>query len=118
MKIYTKKSRLKSVDKRIGLSNLSPQPYWGFNDLFHKVGAKLSNCFYIEAETKKEGKTEFFKYEKIYQLSGLSMNKFVNCIENKLILIDFDARTRHNHGTKFRFRNNQLPALYENIKKI
>ena len=109
---------LKSVDKRIGLSNLNPQPYWGFDDVFHKVGAKLSNCFYIEAETKKEGKAELFKYEKIYQLSGLSMNKFISCIENRLILIDFDARTGHNHGTKFRFRNNQLPALYKNIKKI
>jgi len=26
---------LKSVEKRIGLGELKPQPYWGFDDLFH-----------------------------------------------------------------------------------
>ena len=34
------------------------------------------------------------------------------------ILVDFDARTGHNHGTKFRFRNNRLPELYENAEEI
>lgn len=29
------------------------------------------------------------------------------------ILVDFDARTGHNHGTKFRMRQNCLPNLYE-----
>ena len=109
---------LKSVKERISFKELSPQPYWGFNDIFYKVGAKLSNCFYIEAEVKKENKKEMFKYDKIYQLSGLSLNKFLNCLEKGSILIDFDARTGHNHGTKFRFRKNQLPALYKNIKQI
>ena len=109
---------LKSVKKRIGLKELNPQPYWGFDDIFHKVGAKLNNCFYIEAEVKKENKREFFKYDKIYQLTGLSLSKFLNCLEKGFILIDFDARTGHNHGTKFRFRKNQLPTLYENVKEI
>jgi hypothetical protein len=29
------------------------------------------------------------------------------------ILVDFDARTGHNHGTKLRMRQNCLPFLYE-----
>ena len=109
---------LKSVKKRIGLKELDPQPYWGFDDIFHKVGAKLNNCFYIEAEVRKKNKKEFFKYNKIYQLTDLSLNPFLNCLEKGFLLIDFDARTGHNHGTKFRFRKNQLPALYKNIKEI
>ena len=109
---------LSGVKKKIDLKELNPQPYWGFDDIFYKVGAKLSNCFYVEAEAKKENKKEFFKYEKIYQLSGLSLNKFLKCLEKGLILIDFDARTGHNHGTKFRFRNSQLPFLYKNVKEI
>ena len=28
---------LKSVEERIGIDELNPQPYWGFNDLFHKA---------------------------------------------------------------------------------
>ena len=109
---------LEKVKKRTGLKELNPLPYWGFDDIFYKVGSKLSNCFYIEAKVKKESKNEVFKYDNIYQLSGLSINKFLNCLEKGFIFIDFDARTGHNHGTKFRFRKNQLPALYENIKKI
>ena len=52
---------LKSIKEQIGLKELSPQPYWGFDDIFYKVGAKLSNCFYIEAEVKKGNKKEIFK---------------------------------------------------------
>jgi hypothetical protein len=45
---------LRSVQNRVGLSELSPQPYWGFDDLAHKAGTKLLNCFYVQAEVKKE----------------------------------------------------------------
>lgn len=109
---------LKSVEKRIGLKELSPQPYWGFKDLYHKAGTKLHNCFFVSANVKKiEGK-EYFKYEKILKLSGFSLEKFINAIECGDILVDFDARTGHNHGTKFRFRNNKLDELYDNVEEI
>ncbi len=53
---------LKSVKKRVGLRELNPQPYWGFDDLQHKVGTKLLNCFYVQAEVKKEKGKEYYKY--------------------------------------------------------
>ena len=109
---------LSSVDKRIGLKQLNPQPYWGFDDIFHKIGSKLHNCFYMEADVKKVGTKEFFKYEKIYKLSGLSLPRFIECLDEGLVLVDFDARTGHNHGTKFRFRNSQLPKLYNEVEEI
>lgn len=109
---------LKSVKDRIGLDELDPQPYWGFNDLFHKAGTKLLNCFYVQAETKKiDGKTHFF-YSDIMILQGLSLENFLESIENGQILVDFDARTGHNHGTKFRLRQNALPALYSQVQHL
>lgn len=108
-------SWLKSVEERIGLSELDPQPYWGFDDLFHKAGTKLHNCFFVGAIVKKENGKEFFKYQKILMLSGFSLNKFIRAIEIGDVLIDFDARTGHNHGTKFRFRQDRLEELYDNI---
>jgi len=51
---------LESVESRIGLGELNPQPYWGFDDLFHKAGTKLLNCFYIRAEAKRESGQEYF----------------------------------------------------------
>jgi len=109
---------LQSVKDRIGLDELNPQPYWGFNDLFHKAGTKLVNCFYVQAETKKiDGKTHFF-YSDIMILQGLSLENFLESIENGQILVDFDARTGHNHGTKFRLRQNALPALYSKVQRL
>ncbi len=34
------------------------------------------------------------------------------------MLVDFDARTGHNHGTKFRLRQNFLPRLYKSVVEI
>lgn len=109
---------LVEVIQKTGGADLNPQPYWGFNDLYHKAGTKLHNCFFVEADCKTENEIEYFKYEKIWVLSGFSLEKFILAIELGDILVDFDARTGHNHGTKFRFRNSRLPELYENISEI
>ena len=109
---------LESIKKRVGQGELAPQPYWGFDDLFHKAGTKLLNCFYIQAEAKKTGGKEYFRYCKIMVLQRFSLDKFVTAIENGLVLIDFDARTRHNHGTKYRLRQDKLPELYDEIQVV
>ena len=104
--------------QRIGLKELEPQPYWGFDDLFHKAGTKLLNCFFLQAKVKKEGKKEYFCYEKILMLKKFDLGKFIKAIEDGIILVDFDARTGHNHGTKFRMRQDRLPALYDTVETI
>jgi len=109
---------LDSVKNRVGLAELDPQPYWGFDDLFHKAGTKLLNCFYIRAEVKAENGKEYFWYKEIMILQKFSLDKFVKAIEEDFILVDFDARTGHNHGTKFRLRQDKMPELYENMRKI
>ena len=103
---------LNSVKERIGLSELNPQPYWGFDDLEHKAGTKLLNCFYVQAEVKPQRKKEYYKYTKVIMLQKFSFEGFLKAIEEAKILIDFDARTGHNHGTKFRMRQDSLPMLY------
>ncbi|MBM4056436.1 MAG: MvaI/BcnI restriction endonuclease family protein [Planctomycetes bacterium] len=106
------------VNKQVGLGELNPQPYWGFNDLHHKAGTKLLNCFYIQAQVKKEGHHEFFWYKRILILQGFKFDGFLSALEEGDILIDFDARTGHNHGTKFRLRQNARPKLYSHIQEI
>lgn len=46
---------LKNVEKEVGLGSFPILPYWGFNDLYTKIGTKLINCFFVQAETKHEG---------------------------------------------------------------
>ena len=93
-------------------------PYWGFDDLYHKAGTKLGNCFYVSADIKREDGEYFYRYSEIMQLSGFSLGKFLCAIREGNIFIDFDARTGHNHGTKFRIKQNAIPSLYENIHRI
>lgn len=110
---------LNSVESNVGhLDDFDVVPYWGFYDLFHKAGTKLKNCFYVRADVKKIGTTEYFLYNYVLKLSTFSLEKFIDAIRNGLIYIDFDARTGHNHGTKFRLRYNTIPLLYENAEVV
>lgn len=109
---------LEDVKHRVGLTELNPQPYWGFDDIFHKAASKLHNCFFIRASTKKESGVEYFWYKDIMMLKGVSEECFITSLEAGLIKVDFDARTGHNHGTKFRFLQNRLPELYSERIRI
>lgn len=109
---------LSTVKKRVGLGSINPEPYWAFEDLRYAIGSKMMNCFYIIADTKIENEHEYFKYEKLLILSGFSFEKFIECAEQGYLLIDFDARTGHNHGTKFRLKQDKLPALYNHVTAI
>jgi hypothetical protein len=109
---------LSGVNRKMGLGELSPQPYWGFIDLSHKAGTKLINCFYVQAQTKTENNVEYFNYTNIKMLRQFSFDNFLKQIEVGNILVDFDARTGHNHGTKFRMHQNCLQLLYEECIEI
>ncbi len=106
---------LQDVEKKIGLNELNPQPYWGFDDLEHKAGTKLLNCFYVQAEVKKEDNREYYWYNSVLMLQRFNVEKLLEALEAGAMLIDFDARSGHNHGTKFRLRPKSLPALYETV---
>ena len=112
-----------SVKERVGhLGNFDIVPYWGFDDLFHKAGTKLKNCFYVRADVKREGKSnsrkEFFLYNYVLKLSNFDQDKFIDAIRKGKIFIDFDARSGHNHGTKFRIRYIDIPSLYKNAEVV
>ncbi|SLM27394.1 conserved hypothetical protein [Desulfamplus magnetovallimortis] len=103
--------------EQVSNKKLEPKPYWGFDDLYHKAGTKLHNCFFVSAESKKINGTLHFKYQEIFMLKKFNLDKFVNAIEEGYIYIDFDARTGHNHGTKFRLRRDSLIKLYSDVKQ-
>ncbi len=114
------KEWLKFVQSEIGLDELNPQPYWGFDDLEYKAGTKLLNTFYVQVDVKKdkESKKEYYHYNKVLMLQKFSFDGFLKCLEDGNILVDFDARTGHNHGTKFRLRQNHFHDLYDSVTEI
>ncbi len=114
------KDWLNNTRKNVGLGELNPQPYWGFDDLKHKAGTKLLNTFYVQADIKKDkkNKKEYYHYNKVLMLQKFNFDGFLKCLQKGNILVDFDARTGHNHGTKFRLRQNHFPDLYGKITEI
>jgi len=111
---------LESVRQRVGtLGELNPQPYWGFDDLYAKARTKLTNCFYVRADVRREADgTESYKYRDILMCEGFSLEKFLIALQNGNALVDFDARTGHNHGTKFRLRQDKMPELYTVVTRL
>jgi hypothetical protein len=108
---------LQSVERRVGLDPINPEPYWGFDDLRYPIGSKIRNCFYVVADRKVVDGHEYFLYEDLYILSGFSFENFLQSIEVGDIMIDFDARTGHNHGTKFRLKQGRWTALFSSVIK-
>ena len=109
---------LKSVESRVGLRPFNLEPYWGFDDLRDLMGAKARNCFYVIADSKLEKRKEYFSYQSLLMLSGFSFDKFLSCIERGIIQIDFDARTHHNHGTKYRIKQGFWKDLYSEVVQL
>jgi len=106
---------LEPVRRRNGLATIYPEPYWGFDDLEPLIATKMKNCFYVVAERKIESGHEFFKYQRLLVLSEFSFSRFLNAMEDGAVLVDFDARTRHNHGTKFRLKQGSWASLYSTV---
>ena len=109
---------LSEVEQNIGLGELAPQPYWGFDDLEHKAGTKLLNCFFVLADVKRIEGQEYLNYSSIFMLEEFNIEGLIRGLEEGFVLVDFDARTGHNHGTKFRLRRNRFPELYSKITNI
>ena len=109
---------LSGIERVIGLDGLPVTPYWGFNDLYTKAGTKLLNCFYVQADVKREKGKEFFHYNKVLMLKGFNYDRFIDAIEQGKIYVDFDARTGHNHGTKFRMRFVDIPLVYTSVTTV
>lgn len=110
--LETVKTRVKDINK------LEVTPYWGFNDLFAKARTKLYNCFFVIGEQKKEKGVKYYHYYKVYKLSNLAFWKFLNAIGEGKLQVEFDARTGHNHGAKFRIHQALLPKLYEDVEVV
>lgn len=103
---------LTSVAEIVGLGDLSPLPYWSFKQLENTLQQKLKNLLYFSATTTRIDGAEYYDYKTFLALADPTLNQFLDLLSSGKIAIDFDARTGHNHGTKFRIRRHFLTELY------
>lgn len=101
------------VKDGVGIGDINPNPYWTFEDIFYKLDTKLKNLMYVKAETRFIAGYECFRYNKIEAYINPTLERFLKLVEDGKIYVDFDARTGHNHGTKFRIRSGAKNDLYQ-----
>lgn len=109
---------LKGIEERVGLGPLSVVPYYSFHDLYLTIGRKFYNTFLVRVDTKKKNGKEFFLYDEVWVLENVDIDKFLGCIEDGKVIIEFDARTHHNHGTKMRMMFRDIPLVYKKVTRV
>lgn len=101
------------IQNGVGIADINPQPFWTFSDIEEKLNHKLKNLMYVKADSKYIDGSEYFKYNQIEAFVDPSVEKFISLLEEGMLYVDFDARTGHNHGTKFRIRPSSKKDLYK-----
>lgn len=109
---------LKGVEEKVGLGPLQITPYYSFNDLYLTIGRKFYNTFLVRLDSKKEDGKQYFKYDEVWVLENVDIDKFLTCIEEGKVIIEFDARTGHNHGTKMRMKFKDIPLVYKRVTRV
>lgn len=97
---------------------LNPQPYWPLEEIRKKTERKITNAIYVRAESRKNGPFEEFKYTTAVIYEGFDFEKLKTGIKEGQLFVDFDARTTHNHGTKFRIKKGTLNDYYLKEQKL
>jgi hypothetical protein len=112
------KEWLANVISKVGDGNINPTPYWTFEELNKKCIGKIRNTVFVLADAQKTKGQEEFWYKELYLLEDFTFNNFLREIINGGLYIDFDARTGHNHGTKFRVKNKDWKIFFNKVTRV
>lgn len=107
---------LAQVNRRVGLGDLNPIPYWSFEDLEKALHKKIRNMVFLTVETKVEKGRQKMRILKALLLENVTLQKFLEAIKKGHVQIEFNARTHHNHGTAFRTWERYWPKVYSKVE--
>lgn len=88
--------------------------YWNLDWLTEEMRLKLDNtilALYDQRGRRDVGRE--FLYTDVFVMSGFRSDRLESLFREHALLVDFDARSRHNHGTKLRIDIRHLDRLFE-----
>mgnify|MGYP001235550852 CR=1 FL=1 len=87
--------------------------YWDRAYIENEIRKKLDKTLFVTYKAKRIGGIKHFMYTDALLLSNFLPKKMEELFNKNALYVDFDARTRHNHGTKFRVDVKYLKDLFE-----
>ncbi len=109
---------LKDVETRVPHFSSVLPVYWDLDNLENECYKKLDSTIMVYFETKKVNKDKYFRIVEAYIHKGFSKNSLTQLFSEGDVVIDFDARTGKNHGTKLRVTKEKMNQLFELNRKI
>lgn len=94
------------------------EPYYDFSDFYMTIGRKFLNCFFVKYEEMRQNGAQYIRYTEAYVLENVDVESFMKGIESGDVKIEFDARTGHNHGTKMRMFEDDIPDVYSKVTRV
>jgi hypothetical protein len=92
--------------------------FWSRAYIEAEIKAKLDNTLLCLVKSKLIGGVKHFQYTSARLFSGFDPSKLDVLFNEHALYVDFDARTNHNHGTKFRVDLKSIGRLFDNTVEI
>ena len=108
----------KLIDDRVGYT---------YKCLEERLKNKLSNLFYVSAETTIIGDKEYFHFNRAEIFTNPSLEQFIKLIDDGVIMYDIRIGSyssgrnygkAHDHGSGFRILERNIHLLFENHESI
>jgi hypothetical protein len=101
------------VELRTPLHYKNVFPIWyDLKDVEKAFTDKLSHTLLAFYKSKNEAGIKHYQYNEAFLMKDVITSAIVPLIVEGSMAIDFDARTRHNHGTKFRVKRSETRRLF------
>lgn len=120
--VDNQKEKIYLVAKNKLNQDLNLKISWSFKMLEERINLKLKYLAIVKAKSKKEGKTEYFKYDRIYFYQLKDFNTLIKLIECGKINITFMIGLHksgkrfgqiHDRGTAFTIYEKDINLLYD-----
>lgn len=86
--------------------------YYDIEEVKAAFVTKLSHTLLALRKTRTVGGLKEYWYEEAYLMKEVKTDMIIPLLQDGSMAVDFDARTHHNHGTKFRIKKDQAERLF------
>ena len=87
-------------------------------DLYQDYVNKLSNALFCTYKTKGNSKKQIMFMEAYLLGDPVSIKEFKSLLVKGSLVIDFDQRSTHDHGTKLRLRPDSIGDLFNKYERV